>query len=142
MQLNQGLRLETYQRLSGEPVQNISMFERAWDECVELQVQSKEVWIGQVLIAIQSLDRCEIGVFAGSTTVGGMVVASDPWDSHVGPCMSVVTQYVLPEYRNSGVSRQFMRKALDIAKTSGARVLAFTHRKAPWRYETIYRSIR
>ena len=55
--------------------------------------------------------------------------------------MSVFAQYVLPEFRHQGVSARMMREALRIAKKSGVPVLAFTHRKGPWRYETIYRKV-
>jgi GNAT superfamily N-acetyltransferase len=78
----------------------------------------------------------------GGTVIGAALVAHDPWDAHVGPCVSVFTQYVLPEHRNSGVSQALMRECLRIARAAGAGVLAFTHRKAPWRYETRYRRIK
>lgn len=132
----------TFHRLPGEPVQNVALFERAWDECIELQVSTKAEWLGRSLIAMSSLERFEIAAVHGTDVVGGLVLASDPWDAHVGPCMSVFAQYVLPEYRNVGISRMLMREAYRIASCSCVRVLAFTHRKAPWRYETIYRRIR
>ena len=129
-------------RQPGEPVQNLDMFTRAWDECVELQVTPKQEWVGRALIALQGLERFEIGVQVRGNVVGGICLARDPWDVHVGPCMSVFAQYVLPEFRLQGVSARMMREAVRIAKQSGAPVLAFTHRKGPWRYETIYRRIR
>lgn len=135
-------RLETFHRLAGEPVQNVALFERAWDECVELQAQTRPVWLGRSLLSMAALERFEIAAIDGAEVVGAAILASDPWDAHVGPCMSVFAQYVLPEYRNAGISRRIMREAYRIAScTAGVQVLAFTHRKAPWRYETIYRRI-
>ncbi|HVH93240.1 MAG TPA: GNAT family N-acetyltransferase [Candidatus Acidoferrum sp.] len=133
--------LVTSQRQIGEPVQNLAMFARAWDECIELQVTSKEEWVGRALLSLQSLARTEVAVIAHSEVVGGLVIAHDPWDAHVGPCISVFAQYVLPEFRHTGVSNRCMREAVRIARASGAKVLAFTHRKGPWRYSTIYRRI-
>lgn len=133
----------TFHRLPGEPVQNVALFERAWDECIEMQVQDKSAWVGRSLLALSSLERFEIAAVHGTDVVGAVVLASDPWDAHVGPCMSVFAQYVLPEYRNVGVSLMLMRESMRIARcTAGVHVLAFTHRKAPWRYETIYRRIK
>ena len=128
-------------RHPGEPVLNLDLFTRAWDECTELQVTAKDEWIGRSLLSLQGLDRFEIGVHNGDQIVGGICLAHDPWDAHVGPCMSVFAQYVLPEFRHQGVSARMMREALRIAKKSGVPVLAFTHRKGPWRYETIYRKV-
>ena len=128
-------------RHPGEPVLNLDLFTRAWDECTELQVTPKQEWIGRALLSLQGLYRFEIGVHNGEKVVGGICLAHDPWDAHVGPCVSVFAQYVLPEFRLQGVSARLMRAAVRIAKESGAPVLAFTHRKGPWRYETIYRKV-
>ena len=142
MQITQDHQLVTFHRLPDEPVQNVELFECAWDECVELQVQDKSMWLGKALVAMHSIERYEIAVVHGTRVVGAVVLAADPWDAHVGPCMSVFAQYVLPQYRNTGVSNALMREAFLIARESGAGVLAYTHRKAPWRYETIYRRIK
>ena len=141
MQTQRTTELVTFHRLQDEPVQNVELFERAWDECIELQVQSKDCWVGKALLALSALDRYEVAVMHGTHVVGAVVVAPDQWDAHVGPCMSVFAQYVLPEYRNAGVSLALMREAVRITRASGVHVLAFTHRKAPWRYETIYRRV-
>ncbi len=139
----QELRLSvlTTFRHPGEGVQNFEMFSRAWDECVELQASPRDAWIGRSLQLLQGLARHEIGVHDQTKIVGGIVLAQDPWDVHVGPCLSVFAQYVLPEFRHKGVSARLMREALRIARLDGAKTLAFTHRKGPWRYETLYRRI-
>jgi len=99
-------------------------------------------WIGRSLLMLQGLDRYEIGVLTpDGIPVGGLVLARDEWDAHVGSCMSVFAQYVIPEYRNKGVSVMLMREALKLTRASGESTLAFTHRKGPWRYETIYRRV-
>jgi len=55
--------------------------------------------------------------------------------------MSVISQYVLPDYRNRSISLLCMREAIRIAKANGYSVLAYTHRLGDWRYETIYKRI-
>lgn len=127
----------------GDPVHNLSHFESAWDECIELQVQDKETWVGQTLAMLMQLHRYEIAVAdVHGSPVGACVVAADPWDGHVGPCWAVVTQYVHPAHRNRGVSGMLMREALRIARSHGAKAFAFTHRTGPWRYQTIYRKLK
>lgn len=138
---NASMHILTTYRNPLEPVQNLNLFTRAWDECVELQTTSKEEWIGRSLLSLQGIGRYEIGVLNGSDVVGGIVVAHDPWDAHVGECYSVFAQYILPEFRLMGASRRLMRAAMTVARTAGARTFAFTHRKGPWRYETIYRRL-
>ena len=128
-------------RCKGEAVQNLESFQRAYDECIELRQQSKEVWLGRALLALQGMDRWEIAAFTDESFAGGLVLAHDPWDVHVGPCMSVFAQYVLPEYRLQGISPRMMREAIRIARSSGCSTLAYTHREGPWRYATHYRSI-
>lgn len=133
--------VHTYYRHPGEAVQNLSMFARAWDECVELQSNPREVWIGHSLVNLQNLARWEIGVFDDDKIMGGILLAEMPWDAHVGPCLAVFAQYVLPEYRLRGVSPRLMRESIRIARKAGAPTLSFTHRKGPWRYDTLYRRL-
>ncbi len=138
----ESIRVVVTSRIPGEAVQSLELFTRAYDECVELRQQSRDEWIGRALLALQDLDRFELAAFVGDKMAGGIVLAHDPWDVHVGPCMSVFAQYVLPEYRLRGISPRLMREGIRIAKQSGVSTLAFTHRKGPWRYETAYRRIR
>lgn len=117
------------------------LLERAWEECVELQTQPKDVWIGYAALAVQDIDRKEVLLFKDSRLIGGLVLAHD-FDVHVGKCLSVLWQYVLPEYRNSGASMRLMRYAVQCARDYSYSVLAYTHRVGNWRYETIYRKVR
>lgn len=107
---------------------------------MELRCQSQSKWAEDTLHVLSCLDRHEVAAVIDHRVVGGVIVAEDE-DIHVGPCVSVFAQYVLPEYRNRGISLALMREAVRIAKELGANVLAYTHRKGPWRYETIYRRI-
>jgi len=132
----------TTSRHRGEAVQNFELFSKAWHECKELQVQTHDAWATRALLALRELERFEIAAHTYDRVVGGVILAHDPWDAHVGPCMSVFAQYVLPEFRLIGISARLMRESIRIARQHGVAVLAFTHRKAPWKYETIYRSIK
>lgn len=135
------LRILVTTRLAGESVQNLDLFTSAWQECQELQTQPEQTWVGNSLSALSGFSRFELAAFWGYELVGGLVLAHDPWDPHVGPCMSVFAQYVKPEFRLKGISPRLMRESYRIAKEARVPVLAFTHRKGPWRYETLYRRI-
>lgn len=140
MDSQSGLKLLTTFRNGGEAVQNLQLFSRAWDECVELQSTSRQDWIGRTLLSLQRLDRYEVAAHNGEFTVGGIILAQD-LDVHVGPCISVFAQYVLPEFRLQGVSPRLMREAVRLARMGGSPVLAYTHREGPWRYQTVYRRL-
>lgn len=135
------LTLQCFQRDSGQAVQNVQLFRKAWAEFEELQVQSEEIWVGRALYALSALSRFELAVFDGFEVIGAAVLAMDMHDAHVGPCMSVYAQYVLPDYRNKGVSRSMMRKAYQITADSEAQILVYSHREGPWKYSNTYRRV-
>lgn len=128
-------------RDAGDDIQNLELFATAWDECIELQVRDKDEWLDKTLRTLSRLDRFEIGLFDGARCVGGVVLAQDN-DIHIGECLSVYAQYVLPEYRNKGVSSRCMRECIRIAKELSWTHLAYTHRLGDWRYETVYKAIK
>lgn len=135
--------IKTLYRHQNEPVQNLKLFECAWDEFPELQTTDKITWTGNSLLMMQGLDRYEVGVFTPTgDVVGAAIIAPDIWDAHVGPCISVFAQYILPEFRNRGISLKLMREAIRITKESNYTVLAFTHRVGDYRYETVYKEIK
>lgn len=138
----QALVLRTIRQTFPSPVPNVSLFARAWEECPELQVRSKAHWLGTTLDTLFKLEeRYDIALWTPEgEPVGGLILTLDE-DIHVGTCMSVVAQYVFPEYRNKGVSLRCMREAMRIARERCAPVLAFTHRIGDWRYETIYKEL-
>jgi GNAT superfamily N-acetyltransferase len=112
----------------------------AWDECIESQGMDKEAWVARTLNLHQAHTRYEIYLYEADAIVGGLTLTVDD-DPHVGECLSVLSQYVLPEYRNRGVSGRCLRECLRIAKDCGAKYLAYTHRKKDWVYTTTYRRI-
>lgn len=139
--VHDGLNFICTYRKAREAVQAPELFYRAWDECLELQVVDREAWVASALNRLTLFDwRYEIGMHTGKQTVGGIVLAPDD-DIHVGPCLSVFAQYVMPEYRNRGISLRCMRLAERAAGELGYNMLAYTHRLGDWRYETIYRRL-
>lgn len=135
------LKIIHTQRRQAEAVQAPELFRAAWDECIELQVMDKQTWLQHTLGTLASLDRFELGMHNGDVTVGGVILARDN-DIHIGDCLAVVAQYVMPEYRNRGISLWCMRECIRLAKELGHTHLAFTHRKGDWRYETIYKELK
>lgn len=71
----------------------------------------------------------------------GILILTEDDDMHVGRCLSVQWQYVLPEYRNAGIAHQFMRTAIQLARQEGYPVLAYSHRVGPGEYSIKYRRI-
>lgn len=128
-------------RKAGEAVQAPELFRTAWDEFIELQVMDKQTWLQHTLGTLACLDRYELGLHNGDHTVGGVILARDN-DIHIGDCLAVVAQYVMPDYRNTGVSMRCMRECCRIAKALGHTHLAYTHRIKDWQYATIYKELK
>ena len=124
----------------GTPVPAPHLFESAWDEFIELGVVDKIAWVGNALAMHMTVPRYDIGVFVQDKVVGGLCLAADD-DPHVGTCLTVISNYVLPEYRGLVGARCF-RECLRVAKRSGYPVLAYTHRLKDWEYKTIYRKLK
>lgn len=136
------LQLITCEKLQYQSCTNPHLYSKAWEECIELQVMDKQAWCQHYTGILESVNRWEIGLWDTHNhfAVGGLVLAHDS-DIHVGRCMSVISQYVLPDYRNRSISLLCMLEAIHIAKANGYSVLAYTHRLGDWRYETIYKRI-
>lgn len=100
----------------------------------------KHTWVSATLARLMSYDRYELGLLVADKVVGGVTLVEDD-DVHVGRCLTVASQYVLPEYRNTGCSMLFMREAVRLARNLSMPVLAYTHRLGDWTYKTTYRRI-
>jgi glyceraldehyde-3-phosphate dehydrogenase/erythrose-4-phosphate dehydrogenase len=71
--------------------------------------------------------------------VGCAVLVPDE-DLHVGQCLSVMWNYVLPDHRGT-IGRQFMRLAVKVAQYWELPVLSYTHRLGVGRYAITYRRL-
>lgn len=112
---------------------------RAWDECKELQLAPKLEWENRLISTIIGYPRIEVTVYDEDGWLGGCVLVHETDDPHVGECLSVLCQYVFPEYRNRGVSRLLLRAARLIARREGLNVLAYSHRVKDYVYQTTYK---
>lgn len=112
----------------------------AYAECVELRVQSYDKWHSSYIASWESVDRYSISAYDGVRLIGRLILVKC-YDIHVGDCMAVHTQYVLPQYRNSGITRRLLRTACALTREHGLSVLSYTHRKSDWVYHTTYRRI-
>ena len=116
------------------------LFEAAWDEFIELKCMPKREWIAAQLALLEESSRIEIQVWDGAS-IAGVCIVSDDWDVHVGPCMSVLVNYVLPEYRQYRPGTALFRGALRIAREMRFPAFAWTHRVGDWHYSTRYRRL-
>lgn len=89
--------------------------------------------------ATEQLDRHEVLAVVDGSLVGFACIAEDD-DMHVGRCLTLQWQYVLPEYRGK-VGAQFMRLLFKTGRQLGYRVVAYSHRVNHRHYAIKYRSI-
>lgn len=90
--------------------------------------------------ATEQHDRVELLAVSDGGVVGCMVLVEDD-DLHVGHCLTVMWNYVLPEHRGL-VGRRFLRAAFGLARQAGIPVVAYTHREGVGQYRTTYRRVR
>lgn len=95
----------------------------------------------RIATSLAEHDRTEIVYYDGETIVGGATVVIDD-DQHVGPCLSLQWQYILPDYRKRGLGRLFVRELLRQAGWAGIRNVCWTHRVGRGRYTVTYREVK
>lgn len=91
----------------------------------------------RMLACAEEHDRIELVVFDGNRTVGFCCLAED-YDLHVGRCLTVMWDYVVPSHRGGTVGQRMLRAAMQIATQHGFAVLCYTHRTAPGVYQVKY----
>lgn len=98
----------------------------------------REEAVRRVLEATEAVERYEVVAYHDQLVVGCMILVADD-DAHVGPCLSVMWNFVLPEFR--GVGASFLRKAFSLAKENDLPVVAFAQRTGLGEYTVKYRRV-
>lgn len=88
--------------------------------------------------SLAEFDRTEIVYYDGDKVVGGATIVLDD-DQHVGVCLSLQWQYVLPAYRGKNLGAKFIRELKRQAQWAGIGNICYTHRTGIGRYEVVYR---
>jgi GNAT superfamily N-acetyltransferase len=96
--------------------------------------------VHRIASSLAEFDRTEIAIYDGETVVGGATVVLDD-DQHVGPCLSLQWQYVLPAYRSMHLGRHFVRELLRQAGWAGIKNVSYSHRTGPGKYTITYREV-
>lgn len=85
-------------------------------------------------------ERVEIAAFDGDQLVGFVAMVAEE-DGNVGPCLSLLWNYVKPSHRGAAIGRHFMRRLVLYARQCGLPTIAYTHRLGLGRYELTYRRL-
>lgn len=96
--------------------------------------------VHRVVSSLSEFDRSEIVAIDDGKVVGGAVIVLDD-DQHVGPCLSLQWQYVLPAYRAKRLGHHFVRELLRQAGWAGIRNVCYTHRVGVGKYTLTYREV-
>ena len=96
--------------------------------------------VHRVVSSLSEHDRFEIVATCDDKVVGGAVIVVDD-DQHVGVCLSLQWQYVLPEYRSKQLGRYFIRQLLRQAGWAGIKNVCYTHRTGLGKYTLTYREV-
>lgn len=128
-------------REPGEPTDGRWFMDDAWAECSELQFTSLQEFKRRANASVCPLHRLELVATVNRRAAGLMILVVDEEDLHVGRCLTVQWQYVLPEFRNVGIASTFMREVRRVARELHLPTIAFTHRLGPGVYKTSYRRV-
>jgi GNAT superfamily N-acetyltransferase len=97
--------------------------------------------VHRVVSSLSEFDRVEIVCIDDGKVIGGAVIVLDD-DQHVGHCLSLQWQYVLPEYRCKRIGHLFVRELLRQAGWAGIKNVCYTHRVGVGKYTLTYREVK
>lgn len=93
----------------------------------------------RMLAATEGLDRYELLAVAGGDLIGFACVVEDD-DMHVGRCLTLQWQYVVPEHRGK-IGGEFLRWLARTAREQGFEFIAYSHRITSRHYAIKYRRV-
>ena len=140
MEQKPGITWVAHQLLPGDSTCATALASAAWSELPELQYQPCEGFLRGFTEAHEDSERVEFLAYNGPLLVGGGILVLEH-DVHVGPCLSLAWQYVLPEYRHIGVVRRLHKVLVQSAKALNIPSIAYSHRIGTGEYITKYRRI-
>lgn len=109
-------------------------------ELPEYSWTSPEASTERILRSVLANERIEL-VCKDSDTHAACAVLVAEEDDHVGPCLTVQWLYVMPAYRCTGIAKQLLVMAENLARALGLPVIAYTRRIGDVRYENVYRRV-
>ena len=89
---------------------------------------------------IEELNRIELLAVIDGVLVGYACAAVEE-DMHVGLCLSLQWQYVVPEHRGK-IGGEFLRWLVRVGRDMGFRYVAYSHRVSARHYAIKYRRVR
>jgi len=102
-------------------------------------VRDRDTALREMVLSTESIPRVELIAFHGKRPVGLCILVYEN-DPHVGDCLGIQWNFVLPAYRGY-VGHRFLRRAIQLARGNGLKVLAYTHRTGLGQYAVHYRRI-
>mgnify|MGYP007095038554 CR=1 FL=1 len=110
------------------------MYHAAWLEYPELRHTSLSDFFERACMSVMGMRRLSVDIWYGRMLVGHLIAAVDD-DLHIGPCLTVVWAYVLPQHRGKvpNLHRQLRSpsKAMQLS-------MSWSHRRGPNQYGIRY----
>ncbi len=124
-----------YRKEVGEPIAPtlLPLFLEGYREylCLDQEVMEETAWLTSTLALLHGMPRYELEFWNGDSLVGGAMIAVTI-DFHVGPCVSVLTQYARPNFRGSaGMGTRVIKYAKRLARENGVRFICFSQQQEP-----------
>lgn len=135
------MNIESSTLLPGEPTRVGDLLLGAWADTPELGWnRSYAEQLAVMQASAMEHERVELHATDGCGQLVGCCVLVLDDDLHVGLCLSIMWNFIVPEHRGT-LGRRFLRAAYCLARALGVATLAYTHRRGVGRYETTYRRV-
>lgn len=112
----------------------------AYNQFAEMRWGTYEECHKRITESTESVERVELLAIHDGKPAGICVLVQEV-DAHVGPCIGVMWQYVLPWAEQAGISRAFLRYAERLARNLNIPAIAWTHRTGLGVYSVRYRRL-
>lgn len=93
-----------------------------------------------ILESCAKFDRLEIVTYQDGKVIGSCILVEED-DQHIGPCIGIAWNYVLPEHRGK-VGRDYLRFAYRLTERNELPAVAYTRRTGEGSYQVNYRRVK
>ena len=133
-------RIALFRLCAGDLCLGSAIIPAVYDELPEFRAGGTLVQVSRRMVdATEQLDRHEVLAVLDGSLIGFACLVEDD-DMHVGRCLTLQWQYVVPEHRGK-VGAKFLRLLVSLGRALGYRHVAYSHRINQHHYAIKYRRL-
>ena len=133
-------RIALFRLCAGDLCLGSAIIPTVYDELPEFRAGGTLIQVSKRMVdATEQLDRHEILAVLDGVLIGFACLVEED-DMHVGRCLTLQWQYVVPEHRDR-IGGQFLRWLAKAGRDMGFQFIAYSHRISSRHYAIKYRSV-